>query len=104
MGGVLILLGLFSGILLWCDLSNHFIWFLIFIVGCFGLLGAYDDYRKIKYKNSSGVSFTIKIVVQNLITVQDIVIFLADCSRLRLMRLVSRGAHMIIHTVDLLLS
>ena len=52
MGGVLILLGLFSGIFLWGDLSNYFIWFLIFIVGGYGLLGAYDDYRKIKYKYS----------------------------------------------------
>ena len=51
MGGVLILLGLFSGILLWGDLSSYFVWFLIFIVGGYGLLGAYDDYRKIKYNN-----------------------------------------------------
>ena len=36
MGGVLILIGLFSGILLWGDLSNPYIWFLIFIVGAFG--------------------------------------------------------------------
>ena len=51
MGGVLILLGLFSGILLWGDLSNYHIWFLLFIVSGFGLLGAYDDYKKIKFKN-----------------------------------------------------
>ena len=73
MGGVLILLGLFSGILLWGDLSNYFIWFLIFIVGGYGLLGAYDDYRKIKYKNSSGVSFKFKIFSQILIAVVGIV-------------------------------
>jgi len=52
MGGVLILLGLFSGILLWGDLSNQYNWFLIFIVSSFGILGAYDDYRKIRFKNS----------------------------------------------------
>ena len=51
MGGVLILLGLFSGILLWGDLSNYHIWFLLYIVISFGLLGAYDDYKKIKLKN-----------------------------------------------------
>ena len=44
MGGVLILTGLFFGILLWGDLSSHYIWFLLFIVTSFGLLGAYDDY------------------------------------------------------------
>ncbi len=67
MGGLLILIGLFSGILLWGDLSNIYIWFLIYIVGSFGLLGAYDDYVKIKLKNSSGISFKFKIISQILI-------------------------------------
>ena len=69
MGGVLILLGLFSGILLWGDLSNTYIWFLLFIVTSFGLLGAYDDYKKVKFNNSSGISFRFKIIVQILIAV-----------------------------------
>jgi len=64
MGGVLILLGLFSGILLWGDLSNLYIWFLIFIVGSYGLLGAYDDYKKIRLNNSTGVSFKFKLISQ----------------------------------------
>jgi len=51
MGGVLILIGLFSGVLLWCNLSNPYIWTLIFVVAGFGLLGAYDDYKKIKFNN-----------------------------------------------------
>ena len=69
MGGVLILLGLFSGILLWGDLSSNYIWFLLFIVTSFGLLGAYDDYKKIKHKNSSGISFRFKIISQILIAI-----------------------------------
>jgi|TARA_B110001452_G_C15167639_1_gene405897 phospho-N-acetylmuramoyl-pentapeptide-transferase len=69
MGGVLILLGLFSGILLWGDLSNIYIWFLLFIVTSFGLLGAYDDYKKIKFNNSSGISFKFKIISQIVIAV-----------------------------------
>ena len=67
MGGVLILLGLFAGILLWGDLSNYYIWFLLYIVTSFGLLGAYDDYKKIKFKNSSGISFKFKLISQILI-------------------------------------
>jgi len=67
MGGVLILIGLFSGILLWGDLSSIYIWFLIFILGSFGFLGAYDDYKKIKHKNSSGISLKFKIISQILI-------------------------------------
>ena len=80
MGGVLILLGLFSGILFWGDLSNIFILFLIFIVGSLGILGAYDDYKKIKLKNSSGVSFKFKIFFQILIALVGIfiLIFFSD--------------------------
>jgi phospho-N-acetylmuramoyl-pentapeptide-transferase len=85
MGGVLILMGLFSGILLWGDLNNHFIWFLIFIVASFGLLGAYDDYKKIKLKNSSGVSFKFKIISQILIAIVGIYLltYFSDHSELK---------------------
>ena len=74
MGGVLILLGLFSSILLWGNLSSPYIWVLIFIDNSFGLLGAYDDYKKIKFNNSSGVSFKFKIIIQIIIAVLGILI------------------------------
>ena len=64
MGGVLILIGLFFRIFLWGDLNNLYVWFLIYIVASFGILGAYDDYKKIKFKNSSGISFKFKIISQ----------------------------------------
>ena len=48
MGGLMILLGIFSGVILWGDFSNPYNWFLLYIVGSFGFLGAYDDYQKIK--------------------------------------------------------
>ena len=73
---LLILLGLFSGVFLWGDLSNPYNWFLIYIVGSFGLLGAYDDFKKIKNKNSSGVSFKIKLIWQVLIAIIGIFILL----------------------------
>ena len=64
MGGVLILLGLFSGVLLWGNLSSLYVCFLLYITLSYGLLGAFDDYLKIKHKNSSGVSFKFKIFSQ----------------------------------------
>ena len=48
MGGIMILIGIIIGTLLWADLKNHYIWFLIFVVSSFGILGAIDDYFKIK--------------------------------------------------------
>ena len=74
MGGVLVLIGLFLGIFLWGDLTNLYIWFLIFIVASLGLLGAYDDYKKIKYKDSLGVSFKFKIIFQVLIAIIGILL------------------------------
>ena len=73
MGGVLILLGLFSGILLWGDLSNYHVWFLLYIVLSFGLLGAFDDYKKIKFKNSFGISFRFKLISQILIATVGVI-------------------------------
>ena len=52
MGGVIILLGLLISVLCWADLANINILFCIYIAVSFGLLGAFDDYKKIKYGNS----------------------------------------------------
>jgi len=84
MGGLMILLGVFSGVLLWGDLSNHYNWFLIYIAGSFGLLGAFDDYQKIKKNNSSGVSLKFKIIIQLILALIGIIIlyFSSDSSEL----------------------
>jgi len=74
MGGLMILMGVFSGVLLWGDLSNPYNWFLIYIAGSFGLLGAYDDYKKIKKNNSSGISSKLKIFIQIILALVGIFI------------------------------
>ena len=70
MGGLMILLGVFSGVLLWGDLTNPYNWFLIYIAATFGLLGAYDDYQKIRKNNSKGISSKFKILIQILLAQQ----------------------------------
>ena len=64
MGGVLILIGILFGTLLWADLENSYIWVLLFVATSFGLLGALDDYLKIKHSNSRGISSGLKIIIQ----------------------------------------
>ena len=64
MGGILILIGILFGTLLWADLSNSYIWVLLMVSTSFGLLGAIDDYLKIKHNNSKGISSWTKLVVQ----------------------------------------
>ena len=85
MGGLMILLGVFSGVLLWGDLSNPYNWFLIYIAGTFGLLGAYDDYQKIKKNNSSGISSKLKMIIQIILAVIGILIlyFFSESNELK---------------------
>ena len=66
MGGLLILLSLIISTLLWADLSNRYIWVVIFVTIAFGFVGFLDDYIKVKAKNSDGLSSKQKIILQTL--------------------------------------
>jgi phospho-N-acetylmuramoyl-pentapeptide-transferase len=72
MGGVIILIGLLTSVLFWGDLSNIYILFCIYIAISFGLLGALDDYKKIKDNNSSGISSKFKILSQIFLSILGI--------------------------------
>ncbi len=74
MGGALILIGILFGTLLWADLSNAYIWVLLLVSTSFGLLGAFDDYLKIKRNNSRGISSWAKFICQTILAL--IAIFL----------------------------
>ena len=64
MGGLLIIFAIVCTTLLWVDLTNTLVWLLLGVVVWFGLIGAYDDYRKIRKKNSNGLSARGKILFQ----------------------------------------
>jgi len=76
MGGVLILIGILFGTLLWANLENVYIWVLLMVATSFGLLGAADDYLKIKHKNSKGLSSLTKIIFQILLSLIAIILLL----------------------------
>ena len=65
MGGTMIIVVWSLTTLLWGDLSNRYIWLALFVVLSFGLIGWTDDYLKIKYRNSLGLSAGRKIFVQS---------------------------------------
>jgi len=69
MGGVIILFGLLTAVILWGDLKNIYLIFCIYIALTFGVLGAYDDYIKIKFNNSSGVSSKLKLLIQIILSI-----------------------------------
>jgi phospho-N-acetylmuramoyl-pentapeptide-transferase len=64
MGGLLILFAVSVSTLLWVDLTNVFAWLLLGITLWYGGIGAYDDYRKIKKRNSKGLSARGKLLLQ----------------------------------------
>ena len=76
MGGLLILVGILFGTLLWADLKNSYIWVLLMVATSFGLLGAVDDYLKIKHNNSIGISSRIKIIFQILLSIIAVLILM----------------------------
>ena len=67
MGGLIIIIGMISSTILWADLSNIFIWTLIFVSLGLGLLGFIDDLLKIKFENSRGLNLKLKFFGQLLI-------------------------------------
>jgi len=85
MGGLLILIGILFGTLLWADLKNSYVWVLLFVVTSFGLLGLIDDYLKIKRNNSKGISSLIKIISQVILSLIAIYLLIefGDNSHLR---------------------
>ena len=67
MGGVLVLIAIALSTLLWADLSNRFVWVVLFVTVGFGAVGWFDDYRKVVYRNPEGMSSREKFFWQSTI-------------------------------------
>jgi len=65
MGGALILVAISISTLLWSDLSNRFVWIVLGITLAFGVIGFVDDYKKLRIRNSRGLSPKIKYFWQS---------------------------------------
>src|ERR1700751_4523848 len=52
MGGALILLAVAVTTLLWADLHNRYVWITLGVTLAFGVIGFYDDYKKLVLKDS----------------------------------------------------
>lgn len=64
MGGILILFSMLISMLLWMDLRHPFTLIMFLATLIFGGLGAYDDFLKLKMKNSKGLSAKKKLGIQ----------------------------------------
>ena len=56
MGGAMILAAVTISTLFWADLGNRFVWFSLLVTLAFGAVGFVDDYKKIRYGSSKGLS------------------------------------------------
>ena len=67
MGGLLMGFGVIVSVLLWADLSNHYVWLTLFVFVGFGLVGFLDDFSKLRKKQNKGFSARAKLVGQVLV-------------------------------------
>ena len=67
MGGALILIAIVVSTLLWSDLTSRFVWIVLFVTVGFGLIGWIDDYKKIVFGNSRGLSARYKLFLQSIV-------------------------------------
>jgi phospho-N-acetylmuramoyl-pentapeptide-transferase len=64
MGGVLILMAIAISTLLWADLTNGFVWAILFVTIGFGLIGFGDDFLKLTRRSSKGLPSRFKFLAQ----------------------------------------
>src|SRR5438093_946205 len=66
MGGIVILAAILSTTLLWANLQNRYVWVVMLATLGFGLIGVWDDARKLRMRK--GLSMRVKFGVQVLLT------------------------------------
>ena len=64
MGGLIIISSIVISTFLWSDLGNHYILLLLFGILSFGLIGFYDDYKKLVEGKSDGIKGRLKLFFQ----------------------------------------
>jgi len=65
MGGTLILVSVLVSTLLWADIGSARVWLVVLVTAGFGVIGFVDDYRKLKFGNSEGLSAGAKYGAQS---------------------------------------
>ncbi|WP_395769866.1 phospho-N-acetylmuramoyl-pentapeptide-transferase [Arenimonas sp.] len=65
MGGALILMTISLSTLLWADLRNRYVWIVLAVLVCFGLIGWLDDWIKIVRRDPNGLKSRYKYALQS---------------------------------------
>ena len=67
MGGLMILSGITVATLLWANLSNAYVWIVLFVTLSFGAIGFYDDYLKVTNGATKGFSGKSRLLAEVLV-------------------------------------
>ena len=65
MGGALLLVAVSISTLLWSDLTSRYVWVVILVTLIFGVIGFYDDYKKLVLKDPKGLAARYKYFWQS---------------------------------------
>ena len=76
MGGLMILSGIFVSTLLWADLTNFYVWAVLFVTLGFGAIGFYDDFLKVTRSSTRGFSGSLRLFFEFLIAAIAVLIFI----------------------------
>ena len=67
MGGALLLVAIAVSTLLWADLANRYVWTTVIVMLLFGIIGFYDDYKKLVHRDPKGLSARYKYLWQSVV-------------------------------------
>jgi len=69
MGGLMILSGLLVSTLLWANPKNPYVWIVLGVTLCFGLIGFYDDYLKVTRQSHSGFAGRTRLIAEGIVAI-----------------------------------
>lgn len=69
MGGLMMLFSVTVSTVLWADITNHYVWIVLFVTLGYGVVGFMDDYLKVSKKNHKGLAGKKKLLCQFTIAV-----------------------------------
>ncbi len=64
MGGLMLMTGILGSSLLWANLSSIYVWVVLGVSFCFGVVGFYDDYLKVTRQSDRGFSGRARLVAE----------------------------------------
>ncbi len=76
MGGLMILSSIFVSTILWADLSNLYVWAVLFVTMGYGAIGFYDDFLKVTRASVKGFSSRLRLISEFAIAAIAVLIFM----------------------------